>query len=62
MEMNSDVYDAENATEEAFMLMGRVNALAAYLQRLPPDSEVPRELCAAILGITLEIPFQSYKE
>ena len=49
---NIDTYTPENNTEEALMLMGRVNAFAAYVRS--EKYSVSREVCADMLGFELE--------
>lgn len=49
---NNDTYVPENNTEEAMMLMGRVNAFAAYVRS--QKYSVEREICAEMLGFELE--------
>lgn len=52
MKNHNEVYIPENSFEEALMLMGRVNALAAYVRS--QEYSIPRETIAAILGFDLE--------
>ena len=46
------VYEPNNGQEELLMLMGRVNALAAYVRS--QEHFIPREIIAAMLGFELE--------
>lgn len=46
------VYDPDDGHEELLMLMGRVNALAAYVRDEKYD--IPRKIIAAMLGFNLE--------
>lgn len=50
----TDIYVPENALEESYMLMGRVNAFAAYVRR--EKYAIDRGVCAAMLGFDLEEP------
>ena len=52
MKNRNRMFAPEDANEEALMLMGRVEALAAYVN-LKLDS-VEREVVAAILGFDLD--------
>lgn len=49
---NNEVYVPETITEEALMILGRVNAFAAYVKTC--KYSVDREICAAMLGFKLE--------
>lgn len=48
----NDVFCADNQYEEALMLMGRVNALAAIV-KMDKYPMIEREVVAAVLGIDL---------
>lgn len=48
----NNVYEPNNGQEELLMLMGRVNALAAYVRM--KESSVPREVIAEMLGFELK--------
>lgn len=50
----ADIYIPENASEESYMLMGRINAFAAYVRE--EKYAINRGMCAAILGFDLEEP------
>lgn len=52
MNKNEDIYAPETINEEALMLMGRVNAFAAYVKS--KRYSIDREVCAAMLGFELE--------
>ncbi len=47
-----DVYIPEDKEEEALMIMGRINAFAAYVRR--EKYNIARETCAAMLGFELD--------
>ena len=51
---NNEVYEPETITEEALMLLGRINAFAAYVQTQSSKYGIDREICAAMLGFKLE--------
>lgn len=51
--MKTDVFIPENANEEALMLQGRLNALAAVLAYTKGE-EISKELVKAIVGIEPE--------
>lgn len=48
----TDIYIPENVSEESYMLMGRVNAFAAYVRE--EKHAIDRSICAAMLGFDLE--------
>lgn len=48
---NNDTYIPENSNEEALMLMGRVNAFAAYVRN--EKYLISRNVCADMLGFEL---------
>lgn len=50
----TDIYIPENVSEESYMLMGRVNAFAAYVRN--EKYAIDRGMCAAMLGFDLEEP------
>lgn len=52
MKDENGVYAPETLNEEALMLMGRVNAFAAYVRGV--KYSIDREICAAMLGFKLE--------
>lgn len=50
--MKANLFIPENETEEALMLMGRVEAFAAYVKE--QHSDIERRVAAAMLGFELE--------
>lgn len=54
MAKNNDIYIPENNLEEGYMLMGRINAFAAYVRGA--RYSIDRNVCAAMLGFDLEEP------
>lgn len=52
MKRQNQMFIPENSNEEALMLMGRVEALAAYVN--VSQFSIDRKMIAAILGFELE--------
>lgn len=52
MKRQNQMFIPENSNEEALMLMGRVEALAAYVNA--SQFSIDRKMIAAILGFELE--------
>ena len=51
--MKTDIYIPENASDEAAMLMGRVNALAAVMA-CTKSKKIRKEIVKAVIGIEPE--------